>query len=100
MLEGGNIWEFLPENVKKARQDSEKKARWAININVIANILLLIAKVCTFCKSWQQYSNPSDRSSQPSSRPLYLSSPLLSTRVSTFSARSSSGPPTVLSNGV
>lgn len=94
MLEGGNIWEFLPESVKKARQDSEKKARWAININVIANILLLIAKVCTFRESWQHYSNPSARSSRHSSRPLYLSSPLLSTRVSISSARSSSGPPT------
>lgn len=44
-LQGGNIWEFLPEEVKKERQQAEKKARWAININVIANIILLIAKV-------------------------------------------------------
>lgn len=42
---GGNIWEFLPEDVKKNRQTAEKKAKWAININVIANIILLIAKV-------------------------------------------------------
>ncbi|KAF2154752.1 hypothetical protein K461DRAFT_311154 [Myriangium duriaei CBS 260.36] len=41
----GNIWEFLPEDVKKEREKGEKKAKWAININVIANILLLVAKI-------------------------------------------------------
>lgn len=41
----GNIWEFLPEEEKEKRARGEKKARWAININVIANILLLAAKV-------------------------------------------------------
>lgn len=46
LLQGGNIWEFLPDNVKKEREEGAKKARWAININVIANILLLVAKVC------------------------------------------------------
>lgn len=42
---GGNIWEFLPDDVKKNRQKAEKKAKWAININVIANIILLLAKI-------------------------------------------------------
>ena len=42
---GGNIWEFLPDDVKESRQKAEKKAKWAININVIANIILLIAKL-------------------------------------------------------
>ncbi|PSK57852.1 Metal tolerance protein 9 [Elsinoe australis] len=41
----GNIWEFLPEEEKEKRAKAEKKARWAININVIANIILLVAKV-------------------------------------------------------
>lgn len=45
LLEGGGIWEFLPDEVKKERTQAEKKARWAINVNVVANILLLIAKV-------------------------------------------------------
>ena len=43
---GGNIWDFLPEEEKTKRQQAEKKAKWAININVLANILLVIAKVC------------------------------------------------------
>lgn len=42
---GGTIWDFLPEEEKKNREASQKKAKWAININVIANIILLIAKV-------------------------------------------------------
>lgn len=42
---GGNIWEFLPEEEKTKRQKAEKKAKWAININVLANIVLVIAKV-------------------------------------------------------
>lgn len=41
----GNIWTFLPEEEKKRREKSELKAKWAININVIANIGLLIAKI-------------------------------------------------------
>ncbi|KAF2221419.1 hypothetical protein BDZ85DRAFT_16538 [Elsinoe ampelina] len=41
----GNIWEFLPEEEKEKRAQGEKKAKWAININVLANILLLIAKI-------------------------------------------------------
>lgn len=41
----GNIWEFLPEQVKQERSRGERNARWAININVIANILLLAAKI-------------------------------------------------------
>lgn len=41
----GNIWEFLPEDEKEKRLKANKKARWAININVVANIILLAAKV-------------------------------------------------------
>lgn len=48
LLHGGEIWEFLPDDVKKQREAAEKKAKWAININVIANIVLLIAKVRLF----------------------------------------------------
>ncbi|PNS13873.1 Metal tolerance protein 9 [Sphaceloma murrayae] len=43
--QSGNIWDFLPEEEKEKRAEGEKKARWAININVLANIILLIAKI-------------------------------------------------------
>jgi len=46
---GGNIWDFLPEEEKNKRQTAEKKAKWAININVIANVILVIAKVYSRC---------------------------------------------------
>jgi len=42
----GAIASFLPDDVKEKRQKDEKKAKWAININVLANIILLAAK-CT-----------------------------------------------------
>lgn len=41
----GNIWTFLPEEEQQRRKNSEWKAKWAININVIANIILLAAKI-------------------------------------------------------
>lgn len=41
----GNIREFLPEEEKEKRRIAEKKAKWAININVLANIALLIGKI-------------------------------------------------------
>ncbi|KAI4177488.1 MAG: hypothetical protein LQ343_000469 [Gyalolechia ehrenbergii] len=41
---GERIHEMLPEDEKEKRQKAERHARWAININVIANILLLAAK--------------------------------------------------------
>lgn len=41
----GNIAEFLPDDEKARRASAAKKAKWAININVIANILLLAGKV-------------------------------------------------------
>ncbi|GAB7365030.1 hypothetical protein MBLNU230_g5811t1 [Neophaeotheca triangularis] len=43
--QGGNIHEFLPKEEKEKRRKAERNAKWAININVIANILLLLAKV-------------------------------------------------------
>ncbi|KAK4898333.1 hypothetical protein LTR28_001616, partial [Elasticomyces elasticus] len=41
---GENLTTLLPEEVQEERASGNKKARWAININVIANILLLAAK--------------------------------------------------------
>jgi cation diffusion facilitator family transporter len=44
-LAKGNIHDFLPEDVKELRRQEAKKAKWAININVIANIILLAGKI-------------------------------------------------------
>ena len=44
-LAKGNIHEFLPEDEKERRRQEGKKAKWAININVIANIILLAGKI-------------------------------------------------------
>lgn len=41
----GGIADFLPEGEKQARASAKKKAKWAININVLANILLLAGKL-------------------------------------------------------
>jgi len=41
----GHIEELLPEDEKEKRRKAEKRARWAININVIANIVLLVGKI-------------------------------------------------------
>ncbi|KAI9055147.1 hypothetical protein LZ554_000111 [Drepanopeziza brunnea f. sp. 'monogermtubi'] len=41
---GGAIEPFLPEDEREKRRAAAKKATWAININVVANIVLLIAK--------------------------------------------------------
>ena len=41
----GNIRELLPEAEKQKRAKVARRARWAININVIANILLLAGKI-------------------------------------------------------
>lgn len=41
---GENVERLLPEDEQETRKKAEKKARWAININVIANIILLAAK--------------------------------------------------------
>ena len=43
-MTGGNIEPLLPEDERERRATGEKRAKWAININVIANILLLAAK--------------------------------------------------------
>jgi len=41
----GDVEALLPEDEKEARQKGAKKAKWAINVNVLANILLLAAKI-------------------------------------------------------
>jgi cation diffusion facilitator family transporter len=41
----GNIGELLPQEERIKRAKAAKKAKWAININVIANILLLAGKI-------------------------------------------------------
>ncbi|CAF9909667.1 hypothetical protein IMSHALPRED_008437 [Imshaugia aleurites] len=41
----GDIDPLLPEDERERRKTGERRAKWAININVIANIILLIAKI-------------------------------------------------------
>ncbi|KAI7468132.1 hypothetical protein KC357_g6838 [Hortaea werneckii] len=41
----GNIHDFLPKEEKEKRQKANRRAKLAININVIANICLLIGKI-------------------------------------------------------
>ncbi|KAL9130977.1 MAG: hypothetical protein Q9217_000966 [Psora testacea] len=41
---GGDIDPLLPEDERERRRIGEKRAKWAININVIANVILLTAK--------------------------------------------------------
>lgn len=41
----GNIYDHLPEDEKARRSKAEWRAKWAININVLANIVLLIGKI-------------------------------------------------------
>ncbi|KAF7558760.1 hypothetical protein G7046_g5399 [Stylonectria norvegica] len=40
----GNIAELLPEEEKTRRHKAGQRAKWAININVVANVLLLVGK--------------------------------------------------------
>ncbi|KAK5172621.1 uncharacterized protein LTR77_002741 [Saxophila tyrrhenica] len=47
----GNVGELLPEDERKARAKAEKRAKWAININVIANVLLLAGKLAAATQS-------------------------------------------------
>ncbi|KAL8946093.1 MAG: hypothetical protein Q9222_007466 [Ikaeria aurantiellina] len=42
--QGDRIHEMLPEDEREKRRKADRKAKWAININVIANIVLLAAK--------------------------------------------------------
>jgi divalent metal cation (Fe/Co/Zn/Cd) transporter len=42
---------LLPEHVRTERAKADRKARWAVNINVIANIILLVAKGVAALKS-------------------------------------------------
>jgi hypothetical protein len=41
---GERIEELLPSDERSRRAKADRDARWAININVIANVLLLVAK--------------------------------------------------------
>ncbi|CAK3854861.1 metal tolerance 11-like [Lecanosticta acicola] len=41
----GNIGKLLPEDEQERRGKAERRAKWAININVIANIILLVGKI-------------------------------------------------------
>lgn len=45
------VEELLPDRIQEERAQAAKKARWAININVIANIILLAAKGVAALKS-------------------------------------------------
>lgn len=49
--QAGNIGEFLPQEEKEKRQKANKRATWAININVIANIILLAGKIVAAASS-------------------------------------------------
>ncbi len=42
---------FLPESEQEKRRVARRNAKWAININVIANIILLIAKTIAATRS-------------------------------------------------
>lgn len=46
-----HIEDMLPDDVQRTRARASRNARWAININVIANILLLVAKGVAALKS-------------------------------------------------
>ncbi|KAK4890817.1 hypothetical protein LTR27_010518 [Elasticomyces elasticus] len=48
---GGNIADFLPEDEKERRRKEGQRAKWAININVVANILLLAGKLAALSSS-------------------------------------------------
>ncbi|KAK0252956.1 hypothetical protein B0A54_14400 [Friedmanniomyces endolithicus] len=48
---GGNIQDFLPQDEKERRQKAGNRAKWAINTNVLANILLLIGKIIAVTSS-------------------------------------------------
>ncbi|KAK4697843.1 hypothetical protein P7C71_g287, partial [Lecanoromycetidae sp. Uapishka_2] len=48
---GGDIDPLLPEDERERRRTGEKRAKWAININVIANILLLLFKAIATTQS-------------------------------------------------
>ena len=45
------VEDMLPDNIQEERRKGARNARWAININVIANILLLAAKGFAALKS-------------------------------------------------
>ncbi|KAL8913023.1 MAG: hypothetical protein Q9171_002091 [Xanthocarpia ochracea] len=41
---GDRIHEMLPHDEREKRRKAERNAKWAINVNVLANIILLVAK--------------------------------------------------------
>ncbi|KAI4220996.1 MAG: hypothetical protein L6R36_007210 [Xanthoria steineri] len=41
---GDRIHEMLPDDERERRRKADRNAKWAININVIANVILLVAK--------------------------------------------------------
>jgi len=47
----GHVEPFLPESEQEKRRVARRNAKWAININVIANIILLIAKTIAATRS-------------------------------------------------
>lgn len=47
----GNVGQLLPEEEQEKRRQADKKAKWAINVNVIANVLLLTAKLVAAASS-------------------------------------------------
>lgn len=47
----GEIDGFLPQDERERRQQAAKKAGWAVNINVIANVILLTAKAIAAASS-------------------------------------------------
>lgn len=48
---GGDIDPLLPADERERRAKGEKRAKWAININVIANVILLAAKAIATTQS-------------------------------------------------
>lgn len=49
--QGEDVEALLPEQVQADRRRAARNARWAININVVANIILLVAKSIAALKS-------------------------------------------------
>ena len=48
---GEQVEQLLPKDTRETRRKGQRNARWAINVNVVANILLLAAKAIATSKS-------------------------------------------------